>query len=983
MKRLLLLLFAYILLLPTGARANDDMFPPAPAAAPYIHFDGRGFVIRGKRTFIVSGSLHYARVPRALWSNILLKMKRAGFNTVQTYVFWNYHEPEPGVFDFHGRHNLDAFLKLVHKMGMYATLRVGPYYCAEWDSGGYPVWLRFIKGLKVREADAPFETAVQQYFRKLLPIVARNQINHGGPVILVQLENEDPQGWGTDMPNQYFRFLKNLAVKYGIQTPFFFSGLHHGSDPAGSQPWSSKNRTTPWYTTEFWPGWYNLYGPLDPARLRFFTRGTWKIIAYGGCGYNYYMLHGGTNFGYTNDDEVAACYDYGGAIGQAGDLRPIYYRFKKAALFARSMQQILETSDNATAEYANAAANSALQVTARSSAYGTILFLDNNTGKPQATVLHTQAGSGTLTVQPGEIRPVIMQYAMLPGIQMHFCTYHLLSIVPQGRITTLVLYNPAGEKGEIDFQAPNAHGFRGTAGKWNMLHGLVSLHAAPHAAPQLFSFASQGKIVRILLENSSEASRTWPVEANGKHFIVAGPYSVGAVWQKGSVLHVQTSTPAGKTQPAAFVLANNFFPSPLHSPRPASLPAAPVLYAWQQRSGHLRAARHYAASFWLTSNTPRQMGADGYNGAYAWYRSTVNVPKAGKYIIHFSDAGDWFSVWINGVHAANGQLKRRYEAPVAQDVTVALPAGTSTLAVLTAHYGRPKLYSYLGPMRRIMCKGLAGPVTWENTRTVTASEYQLTRWQGRPAPHKGANGPQRSDAWQPVQVGKDLFAHQPGWLWVRTFLPTVAGKHHTVAFQGVDDNGTVYLNGVKLLVHQGWNDPFRVSLDSAWNPHGPNELEVLIHNTDGTGGLIGPITLSNQPALPGTPIEGWQMRGGIGPVNVPSALWQPLAALPQQGGAEWYRAQFTIPHGNPGACPVLRLQTTGMSGGFVWLNGHNLGRYPELTPAPGLYLPPCWLKNGKNSIVIFDEQGLPPLQAHLIVEKPASRLRSMGTAHLH
>ena len=372
-----LLLLGLLLCLPGAARAdNDDMFPPAPAAASSINFDGRGFLIHGKRTFIASGGMEYARIPHALWRDRLLRLKRAGFNCVEIYTFWNAHEPRPNEFDFSGDYDLDAFLKTVKSLGLYAIVRVGPYYCAEWDSGGYPVWLRFVPGLRVREDNAPFLAAVDGYWDKLMPIVAANQINRGGAVILVQLENEDPQGWGKLLPNSYFVHLRDKAVALGLQVPYFFSGLHHSSDPAGDAPWSSKGRQSPWMSTEFWSVWYDRYGQTE-ADANAYDRRIWKVLAYGGNGLNFYMFHGGSNFGYTNNDEDAASYDYGAAIGQAGDLRPTYYRFKRAALFAHSFESILEDSDDASNAYKSAATNPDVRVTARKSPSGTILFLDN------------------------------------------------------------------------------------------------------------------------------------------------------------------------------------------------------------------------------------------------------------------------------------------------------------------------------------------------------------------------------------------------------------------------------------------------------------------------------------------------------------------------------------------------------------------------------------------------------------------------------
>ena len=113
---------------------NDSIFPPMAAAKPYINFDGRGFLIHGKRTFIAAGELQYSRTPRAMWRDRMLRIKRAGYNSLQTYCFWNYHEPTEGKFDFQGDKNFDAYLKLAHSLGLYVVVRMGPYVNSEWDS---------------------------------------------------------------------------------------------------------------------------------------------------------------------------------------------------------------------------------------------------------------------------------------------------------------------------------------------------------------------------------------------------------------------------------------------------------------------------------------------------------------------------------------------------------------------------------------------------------------------------------------------------------------------------------------------------------------------------------------------------------------------------------------------------------------------------------------------------------------------------------
>ena len=970
-------------LAPSQALANDHMFKPAPAAAPFINFDGRGFLVNGKRKFIVSGSMHYARVPRVLWRDRLLKMKRAGFNTVQSYLFWNAHEPEPGEFDFTGRYDLDAFLKLVHSLGMYATVRVGPYYCAEWDSGGYPVWLRFVKGLVVRTPNKPFEDAVHQFFSKLMPIVARNQINHGGSVIMVQLENEHPLGWGTTMPNQYFTFLQQQALQYGIQVPYFFSGLHHGSDPAGGTPWSSATRVNPWYTTEFWPGWYNLYGPLSPMSLRYFDRGTWHIIAYGGNGYNYYMLHGGSNFGYWNNDEDAASYDYAGAIGQAGDLRPVYYRFKKAAMFATSLPRILEESDNSTPKYSSAGNNDSVHITARTAPDGTVLFLDNNSKTAQSTVVTVDgATSNSLNVVSGEVRPIILNYALRPGITLKLCEPRLLTAVDQSaNETTLVVYGPTGSQDKIEFGCVSPHDLIGGS-HWSKSGDGVKLIATASTTPQLFSFAAAGRVVRVIWVNERTADYTWRVNADGKTFIVTGPAYVGDASLKGNRLEIQCDEPAEETaMQRARVYAAAGEPVLLDRPRPAprTMPAAPRLTSWRVRLADEPASTKFESLNWMYSPNPRQMGADGYNGCYAWYRTLVHVDNAGSYTLHFSDVGDWLKVFVNGRPQFTGQVIRRTDNPVVQNAGVTLRKGINLVSVFTTQYGRPKRFSYLGPLNPVDRKGLSGPVFLRTGLPMAHTGASLDAWEWQAVTNPAepdvvdAAGPVTHGQWLSAGIGQDLFHNQAGWAWVRIDLPASNAPHHTLYFGSVDDDGTIFLNGTKVGQHKGWDSAFTVSLDSAWHQNGKNVLAVLIHNTSGTGGLDKPVLLENTAPETGTLISGWKYHGGIRFDKKQSTHWLPYMEGTLSGVPTWYSASFTLPaYGTEGVHPIYRLMTNGLLAGSAWLNGHNLGRYPDPTPAPGMYLPESWLKPGENSIEIFDQQGASASQVHLMVEQASS-----------
>ena len=189
----------------------------------------------------------------------------------------------------------------------------------------------------------------------------------------------------------------------------------------------------------------------------------------------------------------------------------------------------------------------------------------------------------------------------------------------------------------------------------------------------------------------------------------------------------------------------------------------------------------------------------------------------------------------------------------------------------------------------------------------------------------------------------------------------------------MDDNGWVYLNGTLLATHSGWDDSFNALLTSAWLPGGPNTLSVLVQNMDGIGGLDGAVTLSAYESS--TPLTNWVQQGGPGDPNSPTG-WQTLPESAVYSGPQFFKTTFTAaPFGITGPNPMWRVTTAGLSHGSVWVNGHNLGRYPERVPAPGIYLPECWLNAGAqaNTLVIYDENGNLPAQVTVQPEVAVSR----------
>ena len=185
-----------------------------------LTWDKTSFRLHGKEFHIYSGAMHYFRIPPQYWEDRLQKLKAAGFNTVETYVCWNLHEPQKGQFDFSGRLDLVRFLETARKVGLYALVRPGPYICAEWDFGGLPAWLLRDKGLRLRCSDPRFLDHVADYFRVLLPKLLPLQSSRGGNLLAVQVENEYGS-YGND--KTYLRWLRDLIRSCGVEVPLFTS----------------------------------------------------------------------------------------------------------------------------------------------------------------------------------------------------------------------------------------------------------------------------------------------------------------------------------------------------------------------------------------------------------------------------------------------------------------------------------------------------------------------------------------------------------------------------------------------------------------------------------------------------------------------------------------------------------------------------------------------------------------------------------------
>lgn len=310
------------------------------------------FYLNGKRIKIISGGIHYFRILPEYWEDRLLKLKAMGCNTVETYVPWNLHEKEKGEFDFSGILDIKKFLTIAHELGLMAIVRPSPYICAEWEFGGLPYWLLKEDTMHLRADYEPFLKHVDEYYNKLFDILVPLQITNGGPIIIMQLENE--YGYYGDDTNYLYK-LKQMMVNHGAVVPFVTSdgpwgdalecGKIEGVLQTGNFGSKAKEQfeilkqhigNKPLMCMEFWVGWFDNWGveTHQTSDLQQNIKDLDEILSQGNV--NIYMFEGGTNFGFMNGSNYydiltadVTSYDYDAVLTEDGSITPKYEEFKK------------------------------------------------------------------------------------------------------------------------------------------------------------------------------------------------------------------------------------------------------------------------------------------------------------------------------------------------------------------------------------------------------------------------------------------------------------------------------------------------------------------------------------------------------------------------------------------------------------------------------------------------------------------------------
>lgn len=320
---------------------------------PHTFEAGKGtFLLDGKPFTVKAAELHYARIPREYWDHRIKMCKALGMNAVCAYVFWNFHEPEEGKWDFSGQHDLAAFIDLCKKNGMWVVLRPGPYVCAEWEMGGLPWWLLKNKDINLRSLDEKFFEPAKRFEQKIAEVLAPYRLENGGNIIMVQVENEFGS-YTKDKP--YVAAMRDALREAGWgNTPMFQCDWSSNFEDNALDDliWTMNFGTnakvldqfkrvrqlrpdTPLMCSEYWSGWFDGWGTAHQTRpADAMVKGIGTMLE-NGISFSLYMTHGGTSFGWwagaNNKGFAPDCtsYDYDAPIDEQGAATPKYYQLRE------------------------------------------------------------------------------------------------------------------------------------------------------------------------------------------------------------------------------------------------------------------------------------------------------------------------------------------------------------------------------------------------------------------------------------------------------------------------------------------------------------------------------------------------------------------------------------------------------------------------------------------------------------------------------
>lgn len=857
-----------------------------------IRYDGQCLTIEGQDVFLFSGAFHYFRTPKELWRARFAKIKEAGFNAVETYVPWNWHERQLPK-DLNDVSQIDLtdlrdWMTIAHdEFGLYTIIRPGPYICAEWVGGGFPQWLwsRQPKGFDgkpwIRSDDPTYLAWAEHWMNAVWPVVASEQItrkpkgNKG--VILVQIENEYDlfDGVSEDARVRHMRTLYDGAVRGGIDVPIFTCVTRQtrgSADPDLSQVFDTANfyhrwnlrhtakgvrdllaaqRNAPAMVAELQGGWFDEAGrpfaedqdSLDAAQCNAITL---TAVANGATMLNYYMLVGGSNFGSWGSNSMLQTYDYNAPIREAGGVTEKYAAVKAIGTFLTEYGSTLARSEPVDAKVSTPGVNVEIQV--RRDPTGRLYVFCRNPDRTEQTVgFEIELDGGRRLALDHRFPPRVMTVLVLPPDKA-----------------------------------------RDSEGQWTCEPDL-----APRRPP-----VPQPVRVTTAWTRDETGPTQWGSITPGQSLIQAGVYDAGDV--------VYRARPSlTKEQVEAYVAAC--------------------------------------------------VGNDS--------TSAVMVMR------------------VNGKFVAARKVGRTTEFPIVG----LLREGDNTIELLYQNHGVANFGDAMNVQpgvtsMSLLTQGTLGkPVTdWNVTivedkpqRPEVAADFDDAKWDrvvldakrfAELAAHKQPGAPALT--YPAMTLLDDKHATAVYRATVELSEKDIANRATRLEIGSIDEQGEVFVNGKSVGTSRSFREPFVADVNSVVRA-GRNTIAVKVTNRSGDGGITKPVIVyTERDALPiplelGTGMAGvvgrwWNVAGLTGWTEVPLDVAQPL---PIKGGPaikppapnslhKWIRAEFETPPEQPGVWVPWGAVIHASGNGFVYLNGHELGRYYDAGLQRRFYLPQPWLKTG-------------------------------------
>lgn len=898
-----------------------------------LSFDGQSLILDGRRIWLVSGSIHYPRVPRELWHDRIRAARQAGLNCIDTYVFWNVHEPTPGRFRFEDDADLRAFVQLIEAEGMYCILRPGPYIDAACDFGGLPAWLIESGPRRLREharAAPGYLEACSRYLSAVMAQVHDLQATSsgGGPIVLMQAENQ----WCCHHPEQaqaYLREITRYLRENGCGVPITVSNnlwqfLDNTIDTwAGNEHLAADLRQlrlvkpeAPPIVMGYWTGRPDHWGRphQDPRDARRLLHGLAQVLAAGGQ-YNLEMFHGGTNFATMGgrsatgpDAFVTTSFDCAAPLREHGGRGPKYDAVKRISTFASQFGQVLAHLTAAPPHVAVApnGADHALSVIHQRGAQGhLVMLLRSATDRTRSTELLLPNGE-TLPVPLGrEGVAWLLLGTNLQGVaeltHANLCPWAFL-----GR-RMLVLFGPAGADGLVSINGATIQ-VKVPTRREPLVQPFEQLTLVVLNEEQIDAACPDGE--RLLIGVDGLDARNQPVPRSGWHTMTTVELDGG--------LHSQAS----------------------QLPR---APRAPRLARWQQvvPTGLLDGT----SPSYRRIQEPAHLAALRAAGGYGWYRLTLAA--SGRERVLVAESADRLHFYRDGA------LERVVGVgPGARDGPQS-PLGAGKTVVLADNLGRFSHGWRLGER-----KGLFGHV-------LAVRKIRLA-------------APKVLDmlAPDPAEVG-GFFAglrygdHPPAQALAWRFRPS--GRRPVVLdIQDLPVRVMILVNRKPLDMY----DPAQSAGRGRW------VLQVGEHITGGQNELrLARFDMHDGAALHGRHVNLYQCTATLSdgepwafaPWTLPTeSAFEPLTT-PGASLPTWFRCTFRA----SGASVPLWLEPRGMSKGQIYLNGRNVGRYFAATasgaavgPQRLYHLPDPWLRAGEaNVLMLFDEHGRRPGGCRLVYSR--------------